>query len=296
MRIGVTGASGQLAAGVIRHLSSRIGSSDIVAITRTPDKLESFSRTGVTVRKGDFNDPSGLVKAFDGIERLLIVPTSDLQPDVRPVQHRAAINAAVSAGVRHILYVSTIGARPGVPDGIFETHFATEQALIESGAAWTLLRMSIYADMLVDTAKNAIANGKYAALPGEPAAYVVRDDIAAAAAGLLATKGHEGATYHATGPVSVTAAQIADTVAKVSGIPINFSAITVEQLETQLTGFGLPPAVVNVIGRFQRRVQEGVFDLISGDVERLAGRRAEAVESFLERSLTQSAAQAGHAG
>jgi NAD(P)H dehydrogenase (quinone) len=294
MRIAITGASGQLGMATLRELAARVSALDIVAITRRPDKLEQFSARGITVRAGDFNDPAGLEKAFEGIERLLIIPGSDLQPDVRPRQHRAAIDAAVAAGVRHIIYVSTVGARPGKSDGIFETHFATEQALIGSGAEWTLLRMSVYADMLIDSAKRAIDSGTYAALAGAPAAYIVRDDLAAAAAGLLATNGHEGITYHATGPAPLTAAQFAEIVSAISGKRVTFVPITIEQLEAGLTAAGLPSAVVKVISRFQAALRDGAFDLLTGDVERLAGRRPEPVESFLGRRL-QSGTQQVHA-
>jgi NAD(P)H dehydrogenase (quinone) len=295
MRIGVTGASGQLGRGVVRQLLNRTSASDIVAITRTAEKLASFSSQGVNVRTGDFNNQAGLEKAFSGIDRLLIIPGSDLTPNVRPAQHRTAISAAISAGVGHIIYVSSLGARPGPSDGIMETHFATEQALITSGATWTLLRMSIYAEMLLDGAKQALSTRTYAALPGAPAAYIVRDDLAAAAAGLLTTKGHEGVSYHASGPASLSAAQIADILAKVGRATVQYSAITIEQLESGLAGFGLPPAIVSAIARFQQALQAGAFDLVTGDVARLSGRQPESVADFLSRSLGKSAEHAGHA-
>jgi NAD(P)H dehydrogenase (quinone) len=295
MRIGVTGASGQLGMGVVQHLLARTAASEIVAITRSPQKLEAFASQGVDVRPGDFNQPTALEEALSGVERLLVIPGSDLTPNVRPTQHSKAIQAAISAGVDHIIYVSSVGARPGPSDGIMETHFTTEQALITSGATWTLLRMSIYAEMLLDSARQALSNHIYPALSGAPAAYIVRDDLAAAAAGLLATPGHAGITYHATGPASLNAGQIADTIAKVGQTKVQFSAITVAQLESSLSGFGLPPAVVSAISRFQQALQAGAFDMVTGDVERLSGRHPESVEQFLNRSLAKGAAQASHA-
>src|SRR5215468_8919879 len=241
MRIGVTGASGHLGMGVVRGLLTRTSASDIIAITRSPEKLGAFSSQGVTVRAGDFNDGAGLEKAFSGVDRLLIIPGSDLTPDVRPVQHRTAINAAKTAGVGHIIYISSVGCRPGPPDGILETHFATEEALITSGATWTLLRMSIYAESLLNGAKQALSTDNYTALPGAPAAYIVREDLSAAAAGLLTTKGHEGISYHATGQVSLKASEIAEIVGKLARTTMQFSPITVAQLESSLSGFGLPP-------------------------------------------------------
>jgi len=295
MCIGITGASGQLGMSVVRHLLMRTTASDIFAITRSPEKLAAFSSQGVNVRTGDFNDAAGLEKAFSDVERLLIIPGSDLTPNVRPVQHRTAISAAIAAGVRHIIYVSSVGARPGTSDGIMETHFATEQALITSGATWTLLRMSIYAEMLLDGAKQALSTHTYSALPGAPAAYLVRDDLAAAAAGLLTTNGHEGVTYHASGPASLAAAEIADIIAKVGSTNVQFSAITLPQLESGLAAAGVPLVVVNTISRFQQALQAGAFDVVTGDVGRLSGRRPESVEDFLSRSLGKSVEQSASA-
>ena len=285
MRIGITGASGQLGTGIVRQLVTRTSASDVVAITRTPEKLAAFSSKGVNVRAGDFNDRASLDKAFSGVERLLIIPGSDLTPNVRPVQHRTAISAAKAAGVNHIIYVSTVGARTSASDGIMETHFTTEQALITSGAAWTLLRMSIYAEMLLDGAKQALSSHTYSALQGAPAAYIVRDDLAAAAAGLLTTNGHEGVTYHATGPASLTAAQIAEVVGKVGRTNVQYSPITVAQLESGLNSAGLPAGIVSAILRFQQALQAGAFDVVTGDVGRLSGRPAQSVEDFLRRGL-----------
>jgi len=63
------------------------------------------------VRAGDFNQPAGLNAAFAGVERLVIIPGTDLQPGVRRKQHASAIQAAVASGVRHIIYISTVSPR-----------------------------------------------------------------------------------------------------------------------------------------------------------------------------------------
>jgi NAD(P)H dehydrogenase (quinone) len=155
--------------------------------------------------------------------------------------------------------------------------------------------MSIYAESLLDGAKRALSSHTYPALAGAPAAYLVRDDLAAAAAGLLSTNGHAGITYHATGPASVNASQVADTIARSGRTTVQFSAISVAQLESGLTAAGLPPFIVHAISRFQQALQSGAFDLVTGDVGRLSGRPAQSVEEFLSRALANSAAQSGHA-
>ena len=102
------------------------------------------------------------------------------------------------------------------------------------------------------------------------------------------TNGHEGVTYHASGPASLTAAQVADIIAKVGKTTVQFSALTVPQLESGLAAAGLPPFIASAISRFQQALQAGAFDVVTGDVERLSGRQPESVENFLSRSMGQS--------
>ncbi len=131
MTIGITGASGQLGQGLVRHALSRVPTADLVAITRNPAKLEQFP--GIQTRTGDFSRLAGLEAAFRGIDRLVIIPTGDLQPGVRIRQHSDAIDAAVQAGVRHVIYISSVSPRPDPNNVLLDSHFATEQKLIGSG-------------------------------------------------------------------------------------------------------------------------------------------------------------------
>lgn len=284
MKLGLTGVGGKLGGNAIDHLLERAKSADIVAITRQPGKLGHLAAKGIGVRHGDFNEPEGLLKAFAGISRLLIIPGNDLTPGARPRQHAAAIHAAVKCGVGHITYISSLGCRPGKEDGILETHWVTEQALINSGAAWTLLRMGPYTESLLDAAKNALASGVYSAMDGAPAAWVVREDIASAAAGILSSEGHDGITYYATGPVSITPREAAATISKVIGKPVRFEPLTAEQQKANLEKAGLPPFLISPILRFQMASRDGAFDLVTGDAGRLSGKRAESPEEFLSRN------------
>ena len=269
--------------GLVRHTLARVPTGDIVAITRTPVKLTEFA--GLETRSGDFSQPDGLLDAFRGIERLVIIPTGDLQPGVRIRQHSDAIDAAVRAGMKHVVYISSVSPRPDVSNVLLDSHFATEQKLIGSGLTWTLLRMSVYTDSLINAAKQAVASGTYAAVPGAPASYVVRDDIAAAAAGILATAGHQGITYHATGQASLGPEQVASAIAGATGKGIAYVPMSEAQQRAGLEAAGLPPFLVNGIVGFQGAIRTGAFDLVTNDVERLAGKPAVPAQEFLRRAL-----------
>jgi NAD(P)H dehydrogenase (quinone) len=184
-----------------------------------------------------------------------------------------------------------VGARPAASDDILNTHFETEQALIASGLAWTFLRMGPYADFLVDPMKAAVANGAHASRGGAPAAAVVRDDLGAAAAGLLAADGHAGITYHATGPVSLTGAEISSAVGAAFGKTVDHTVLSDEQVRANLTAAGLPAPMAEVLAKFQDASSAGLFDVVTRDVERLSGRPAQAAVDFIVAALKAHGAQ-----
>ena len=95
---------------------------------------------------------------------------------------------------------------------------------MRSAKEWSILRMAFYAESFLDRAKMSLAQGVYASSSSAPVSFVARDDVAAATAGLIATEGHHGAIYNATGPETLDGAARAAVVAKVTGKPLAFAA------------------------------------------------------------------------
>lgn len=130
MNLGVSGASGHLGSAIVRALKARLGATaNIVAISRSPDKLAAL---GVEARAGDFDAPETLTEAFRGLDRLVIIPPSGMQPAARSRQACTAIDKAVAAGVRHITYLSAAGTRFAEVPHLWESFFVPEQALMRS--------------------------------------------------------------------------------------------------------------------------------------------------------------------
>jgi NAD(P)H dehydrogenase (quinone) len=290
MTIGITGAGGQLGGSLLNELIARGAKpADLVAITRSPEKLAGFAAKGIAVRAGDFDAPAGLAAAFKGIDRLLIIPTSDLRPGMRTPQHQAAIAAAKQAGVKHAVYVSTVAVRPG--QDLMQSHFETEQALYASGMAWTVVRMAMYFENLfMGALQHALSSGAYAATGTAPVANIARDDVAATLAGVLLGEGHEGAVYHATGPASLTPAEIAATIGQIFGKPIRAVTVTDDQYAGGLKAAGLPDFVVEAILGIAQTGAKGMLDVVTGDVARLSGRAPVSLAAFLAARKQQVAA------
>src|SRR5690606_36484397 len=97
----VTGATGQLGAATVDHLLKHTEANDIVALTRDENKASALKEKGVEVRIGDFDDTDSLHKAMKGIDKVLLISTVDPS---RFQQHKNVVDAAKSAGVKHIVY------------------------------------------------------------------------------------------------------------------------------------------------------------------------------------------------
>src|SRR5258706_7676479 len=224
MKIGVSGASGHLGGAVVSELLHRPGGHEVVAITRTPETVSGSAQA----RFGDYNQAESLAKAYAGLDRLLIIPT--LEPARRAAQNIAAIDAAVRAGVKHIVFMSTGGARQEEEPALSASYWRGEQHLIGTAPAWTILRMNFYAESFVQQAQASLAQGVLTGFAENRVAFVARGDVAAAAAGILIGDGHAGATYNATGPERLSGAARAALIAEITGRPLAFRVITQEQL------------------------------------------------------------------
>jgi NAD(P)H dehydrogenase (quinone) len=268
MKIGVSGASGHLGKAVVTELLQRAGSHEIVAISRTPNNVPAPALG----RLGDYDQPESLAKAYAGLDRLLIITTVAPELGKRGAQNIAAIDAAVKAGVKHIVFISAVGTRQEEEPARGASYWRGEQHLIAKAPAWTILRMNFYAEAFVQLAQAAVNQGVMPGLAENRAAFVAREDVAAAAAGILIGEGHAGAIYSATGPERVSGAERAEIVAKITGKPIAFRVITEEQLRGALTKGNLPPGAVNIVVSIQASFASGAFDILTGDVERLGGR------------------------
>src|SRR5258706_2090103 len=255
MKIGVSGANGHLGRAVVSELLQRPGGHEVVAITRTPVTVSGPAQG----RFGDYNRPESLAEAYAGLDRLLIIPT--VEAGKRRAQNAAAIDAAVKAGVKHIVFMSAAGARQE-EELLGASYWWGEQHLVATAPAWTILRMNFYAEALVQLAQASLDQGVLTGLAENRVAFVARGDVAAAAAGILIGEGHEGAIYSATGPERSSGVVRASLIAKITGRPLAFRVITKEQLRAGLTQAGLPAAVVNTIIRLQASFSAGDLDIL----------------------------------
>ncbi|HTV48570.1 MAG TPA: SDR family oxidoreductase [Phycisphaerae bacterium] len=284
-RILVTGASGNLGKAVVTELR-RLGAEKVIAATRTPGKNQELVALGVEEREADFDRPETLQKAFAGVDRLLLISTDSLHaPEVRIKQHRAAIQAALSAEVKHIAYTSLPNAHPTTGPSVPDDHFWTEVALFESGLDWTILRNNLYAEVILRFAQFALKTGKLISATGSQGrSYVTRQDCAkVAAAALLNSTGK--AIYDVTGPASVTHEQVASLLSRFSGKSIQHVNVAPEEVEKGLMAAGIPQFAARSVRELDEEAARGYQAILSPVVKDLTGEEPTSLEDFLQVAI-----------
>ncbi len=286
-RVLVAGAGGHLGHRIVELLQAQ-GYANVLAATRNPEKLRAFSAAGIEVRQADFNEPETLATAFQGIDRLLLISTDELSvPGLRIQQHLAAIDAAKAAGVQHIVYTSMPHPEPGSVIPFAPDHYATEQALEQSGLGYTILRVSWYADNLLGFLPQLLAVGKWFTAAGEGRiAYIPREDVARATAATLVAPMTASAYYDLTGTQALSVAEMADLAAKVFRQPLDVVHLSEQQLEKKLTALNIPaPASMVVVTDTNTRL--GKFDVVTDAVEQLTGQAPQTLQAFFEQSAAR---------
>lgn len=294
-RIVITGASGNYGRGVTDRLIAEGRASDLILITRKPEKLADRAAQGCIVRYGDFDKPETLEQAVQGAERMLLI--SGTRVGARVVQHKAAIDAAAEAGVGHVVYTSFIGIDdPANPAEVRHDHIETERLIRASGCGWTMLRDAHYADaMILMAGPGVMQSGKWFSNAGEGReAMVWRDDCIESAVAVLTGEGHEGQIYNITGPELQTFREVAAIMAEVTGRVVEYVSLDDEGQYAMFDAMGIPRRPVDdleVAGipwnsddmvSFGRAIREGFLELCTDDVERLTGRKARSVRQMIE--------------
>ncbi|MFG2038574.1 SDR family oxidoreductase [Dactylosporangium sp. NPDC048998] len=254
--IAVTGAAGQVGGRVARLLAV-----PHMLLVRDPVKA---SETDKSVRVAEYADKSGMTEAIRGADTLFLVSARE---DANRVQaHKSAVDAAVDAGVERIVYISFFGAAPECTFTFGRDHWHTEQYIRATGRRFTFLRDNMYLEMIP---RLAGADGVIRGPAGDGrVAAVSYDDIAAAAVAVL-TGGaeHDGRTYELTGPEAFTLHEAA------AELGLRYEPETVEEAYASRAHYGAPAFEVAGWVTTYEAIAAGEFARVTGDVERLTGRK-----------------------
>lgn len=279
--IAITGASGQLGRLVIAELSRTTAPAQIVAVVRTPQKVQDMAAAGIQVRQADYDKPETLPRALEGVEKLLLISANEVGR--RVPQHRAVIDAARQAGVRLLAYTSLLHADVS-PLGLAAEHRETEALIKASGIAHVLLRNGWYTENYTAAIPAAVQHGAVLGSAGQGRiASAARADYAAAAARVLTLPGQAGKVYELAGDESYTLADLAAEVARQSGKAVVYNDLPPAEYRAALLGAGLPEAIAGLLADSDAGAAKGGLFDDARQLSRLIGRPTTSLAEMVKR-------------
>lgn len=272
--IAVTGSTGRLGGRVARLLAGQGVAQRLVVrdASRAPD-------LGAEICVATYADAPAVEAALAGVETALMVSGAE-EPD-RVASHTTFVDAAVRAGVKHLVYISFYGAAPDATFTLARDHYATEEHIKASGLAWTFLRDNIYLDFVPLFAgedgviRGPAGDGRFAA--------VAQDDIAdCVVAVLLDPEAHSGRTYSLTGPEAISLDEAAAVLTEKTGRTVTYRDETIEEAYRSREKYNAPQWQVDAWVSTYTAIAAGELAAVTHDVEFLCGHRATSLRELLD--------------
>lgn len=233
---------------------------------------QQLADRGLAVRIGsragappfDWDDLTTWEPAVRGVTSMYVTYQPDLAFPGAAEQIAALTKLAVAAGARRIVLLSGRGE---------EETWPAEDAVRGSGAEWTILRASWFAQNFFESFLAPSVLDGVVALPSPdvPEPFIDVADIASAAVAALTTDEHVGRLYELTGPRLVTFAEATAEIAAATGRPVRYQPVSVDEYAAAAVEFVGPEAAPAVAELFAK-VLDGRNASVSPDLERVLGR------------------------
>ena len=258
-------------------------------MVRDAAKGQPLKDQGVELRLADYTDHDSLVNAFQGIDKLLLVSSNDRGAmENRTAHHENVIKAAKTAQVKHIVYTSFV-RKPEIEESAIadfqDSHLKTEQLLKNSGIDYTILQNGIYLEMIPIFAGEKVAETGVIMLPAQEgeASWVLREELAEAAAHVLTTEGHENKSYALTNVESTSFGDIARELSDELGKDIHYQSPPVEEFQSTLKQVGVPEIYIGMFIMWATAQAQGALDLKDDTLASFLGRKPTTTRQFIHQ-------------
>lgn len=266
----VTGATGSFGRLALAHLAATIPAAQIVAIARNAEKAADLVAAGYDVRIASYGDAAALETALTGVDRVLLVSGSEVGK--RAAQHASVIDAARSTGVSRIVYTSAPHA-DNTTLILAPEHAATEALLAESGIEYVAVRNNWYTENYAQNVAVARNTGVLLAAAGEGrVASATRSDFAEGAVAVLTAETAPERVLEFTGTTSWNFHDLAAAIAEVIGSPVEYRAVSAEDLVVALGEAGLDAGTAGFVAALDTNIAEGTLADVYPTLTELLGR------------------------
>jgi NAD(P)H dehydrogenase (quinone) len=281
--IAITGATGQLGRLVIEQLLQNIPANQLIALVRNPAKASDLQARGLQVRAADYTQPAALEAALQGVEKLLLISSSEVGQ--RLEQHRNVVAAAKKSGVRLLAYTSILNAQDSQMDLAHE-HRETEQLIKASGIPFILLRNGWYTENYTAGIPTALQFNVLLGSAGDgKISLAARADYAAAAAKVLVRDDQAGKIYELAGDAELS---------RQTGKQIPYNNLPEAEYRGILQNAGLPDWLASLLASSDASAAQGALFDESHQLSQLIGRATTPLADTIRTALAAGATAAAH--
>jgi len=283
--IAVVGASGNIGAATLTHLSKLYGSKHrILAVTRDSksDKSKALSSLpGVTVVEGTLNNTEALTGVLKGVDHALIVTPGDENRTNLAIN---GINAAKAAGV-HFIAVISVSTVANAPESLFARQFKPiEDHIKKVGVPHAIIRLPIFIDNYWGH-KPSIASQGHIYAPVRPDAkhsQISTADAGFASALILASPSrHHGAVYNFAHK-GFTNADVAAAFSEALGKEVKYVHVPYEAARAAMSGMGFPAWQITGIEELYHLCDDGNYLYSDADFRSVTGREPTSIEHWVQ--------------
>jgi len=270
----ITGATGDVGSKVVKQLIQRGERPRVFA--RNAEKAHAQFGDKVDIVSGDLSDAASLQRALAGVEKLFLVNSG---PQI-PVLDGLAVQAAKTAGVRHIVKLSSLDVEQKLAIGAW--HAKGEAAIRASGIRFTFVRPTGFMSNLLAWSRSIVAEGIVRSSTGDgKRPFIHSEDIAAVAVRALTADDYVGKALPITGPQSLSFAEITEKIGSAIGRQLKYQPVSDEEAGRRFSATGASAEEVAAHVELWRAIREGRVGATTNEVERILGRKPIALDQWL---------------
>lgn len=295
----ITGVDGNFGGYTARSVLEKMDKKDLIFTSPNKTAIKSFVEQGIDARYADYTNPEQLKDAFAGGETLLLISVPQVG-EKRRNMHKNAVDAAVAAGVKKIVYTSIVGTGdPSCESYEMADHQFTEDYIKSTGVDYVFLRDAQYCEAMVAAFEQAATSGGVLTnnMGAGRMAHVARFDCAEAAACVAAGAGKINTVYYITGPTANTMEEFVAIGAEATGKKVVYEFISDDDMWAFFDSKGVPrktdgdwskadpafPFCGDGMVTFGRAIRLGQMSYCTNDFELLTGKKPKSArEIFMD--------------
>jgi uncharacterized protein YbjT (DUF2867 family) len=276
----VTGATGRVGYHVLEALAD--ARADVTAMVRVQAKAADLPGTPRhVVAAFDDPPPADVLRGFDRV--FLLSPPIEEQAELETV----FIDALVAAGHGpHVVKVAADGfADPGCEVRFMVSHRRVAAHLDATGLPVTYLAPALYMEDLLAFAGAISESGELTAPAGHGrAGFVAASDVAAVAAQVLTSPGHEGVVHTLTGPEALRFKDVAERISAVFAREVGYTDQPPARAREAMLAGGVSAWRADGNLELFDWIRQGGADTVTADVREVTGADPRPVQDWLEES------------